>query len=304
MKSTKKSLLPVDIQLPEGVVQENGTIFVRLDTLSELEEFWKKNSRKYNYAARGVDSGEDNYYLKKSEWVFALTKASLVKTILRWEQIGLRCTFYEWSKEDPVEWASFFTDRNRYRIEQISQGSWKSEDEAAYVSDNLKRSPETYRGWWKISNEPTALNIDWFSPNNDFELIDPTMPVDIVEATVQEAIFDDWKESDAGDLEFLDHAGVYEYIEFLRQCEGDSGEPVSTLILEPTDSKKQAHEEISSKDKTKKQDGEIKIEQTRSRERLNAIAIANAAAARSKALLEAQAEELARGLRREKGLGM
>lgn len=304
MKSIAKSLLPIDIKLPESVIQENGTIFVHLNTPSELEVFWKNNSDTYNYAARGVDSGGENYYLEKSEWVFSLTKASLVKTVLRWEKIGLWCRFYEWSKEHPGEWSSFFTDRIRYRIQQISQDSWTTEDEAAYIADSLKRSPATYRGWWEIANTPTALSIDWFSPNNDFELIDPSLPINIVEATIQEAIFDDWKESDALDIEFLDRAGIEEHIEFLRRCEEDDGEPASTLTLEPTDSEKPASKEESSKDKKKKHDEEIKIEETMSRERQNAIAAANAAVMRSKALLEAQAEERVRGPRREKGLGM
>lgn len=216
MKSKTKSLLPVEIKLPEGVLLDDGTMFVVLKTLAELEEFWQLNSQRFTYAARGIIYGSRQFFLGENEWIFASTKKSLVKAVTRWDQIGIRCEFYDWSKNDPDMWRFFFDDRENYRKSKVKEGCWSADDEAEFQ----KRTPETYRGWWKIGNLPKEMeDMEWFSVHSAVEVIDPRTSEEVVEATLQEETFDDWKAGDVGELEFLDHSGVAEYILYLQNEE-------------------------------------------------------------------------------------
>ena len=53
MKKQKTKPKPSDIALPEGVILENGTLFVKLRDEDELAEFWRENKEKYPFAAEG-----------------------------------------------------------------------------------------------------------------------------------------------------------------------------------------------------------------------------------------------------------
>lgn len=222
MKSRMKSPLPIDIPLPEGVLLDDASMFVRLRTLAELEEFWRLHQDKFHFAARGIRYGDEQSFLNENEWVFATTKAALVKTVCRWDQVGIRCEFYDWSKDDPAEWRSFFTDRDAYRAHRLEGGSWSEEEETTYQADSQRRSPQTYRGWWQLVNLPSSFPNDssWFSPFADCEIIDPELPVEIVEKALQEFTFDDWSSIQSeGDIEFMDRDGVNNHIAYEKDEE-------------------------------------------------------------------------------------
>lgn len=57
--------LPVNIELAELELSVNGTMFVKLKTLSELEDFWEKNKELFKYAVEGVDLNCDQTF----EWL-------------------------------------------------------------------------------------------------------------------------------------------------------------------------------------------------------------------------------------------
>lgn len=222
----QKKQLPIDIPLQQGVILESGAVFVVLRTLAELEAFWLKNRHALPYAAKGIAYGECQLFLNEYEWVFAPTKASLIKTVCRWDVVGIKCEWYDWATEEPSMHASWFVERDQFRIAQINSLLWDAESEENYQQDCKKRSPDTYRGWWILSNLPNGIEqYDWFSDfgDNKEELIDPNLPLAEVVQTLQEQTFDDWKEQSDRDLYCFDENGVSEDIAYWRneQKNGD-----------------------------------------------------------------------------------
>lgn len=217
MKPKKKPLLPIDIKLPERVLLDDGTMFVTLRTLDELEKFWQEHKGQFEFACVG-GGFDDPVYLRRYEWVFGTSKSAVVRTVLRWVECGVGCEFYDWSKNDPSEHASWFRDRDEYRESQIEEGLWSDEDERDYQADCIRRSPETYRGWWQFKNLPGGCNpLDWFNPFTDVEeLFDPNMPIAEVERMLQEQTFDDWKESYVVEIDYHDRASLEEAIAYER----------------------------------------------------------------------------------------
>ncbi|MBP7372389.1 MAG: hypothetical protein KA923_06120 [Opitutaceae bacterium] len=196
----RKHLLPVDIELPDNVLLENGTMFVVLRTFDQIKSFWQNNKERFEFACTGYDSQGETDYLREGEWVFGNSKSSVVQTVMRWGKSGVRCEFYDWAADDPQEHAEFFSDRDRYRESRIKEGLWSIEDERDYI----KRTPQTYRGWWRFVGRPRESE---FSPIN--ELIDPAMPIAEVERLLQEEVFDYWREaSECDGLEALDRVGI------------------------------------------------------------------------------------------------
>jgi len=219
MKAKKKPLLPVDIKLPERVLLDDGTMFVTLRTLDELEGFWREHKGQFAYACEGKN-WDNPLFLREFEWVFGTSKSAVVRTVMRWDVSGVGCEFYDWAKNDPEMRASWFHYRDEYRDSQIKRGLWSDEDEIGYQADCIRRSPETYRGWWQLKNLPGGFcPSDWFNPCiiHD-QLTDPNMPVAEVERTLQEQTFNDWKKSCAGvdEIEYHDQASIEEYIAYWR----------------------------------------------------------------------------------------
>lgn len=200
---------PSDIPLPERTILENGTVFVRLPTLDQLERFWAEHRSKFSYAAQGLRWGTgSNLFLNVNEWVFGPTKASVVSTVCRWEQVGIRCEWYDWATDDPGFHARWFAERTEDRNTSVALGQWLVEEEESYQSDLKARTPETYRGWWNLENLPGGMSDgDWFGVRSE-EVIDPALSVSEVTRIMQEKTYDDWKAIGADEIEFTDAAGV------------------------------------------------------------------------------------------------
>lgn len=77
-KLAKKPTLPIQIPLPERVLLENGTMFVTLRTLDELEQFWREHQGQFEFACEGGGCWDNNKYLDHYEWVFGSSKAAVV----------------------------------------------------------------------------------------------------------------------------------------------------------------------------------------------------------------------------------
>jgi hypothetical protein len=217
-KKPKTPILPIDIALPEHEALEDGAMFVVLRTLDELESFWKANREMFHYAAEGVlQEGIAQEYLNECEWVFGPSKTAVVKAVFRWDQMGIKCEWYDWAGDNPREHAYWFDDRDGYRQSQIAENAWSKADEAAYQTDCQKHSPETYRGWWILTNLPNNCSYhEWFSGYDFPEITDPHLPVATVVKILQEHNFDDWKECDVGEIRFCDQQGVDESIAHWR----------------------------------------------------------------------------------------
>ena len=221
MKQTKsakkKPLLPIDIGLPEHTPLDGGAMFVVLRTLDELEVFWNEHREAFPFAVEGIRYGDKQYYLNGYEWVFAPSKAAVVKTVCRWDQVGIKCEWYDWASDSPEDHADFFQARAQYRQDQIEKGQWSEADEAEDQEDCQRRSPETYRGWWRLTNLPNNISdTDWFSPWCE-ETIDPNLSPEMAAQSLQEQTFDDWKGSDCGEIEFHDPQSLDEEIAYWRE---------------------------------------------------------------------------------------
>ncbi|KAB0480892.1 hypothetical protein SAMN04490202_0660 [Pseudomonas reinekei] len=199
---TKSSRLPVDIDLPERALLEEGAFFVRLRTLDELDEFWIKHRHRFFYACEGKSFSNPSF-LHEYEWVFGSTKATVVRTVLRWGQSEIDCEFYDWAKHDPQMHQMFFLGRDADRDSMIENGIWLEKNENDFRVDCVRRSVETYRGWWRFCNLPKGYNPnEWLTGGQDYEeLIDPHMAYQEVATALQEQTFDDWRQSDFWELE-------------------------------------------------------------------------------------------------------
>jgi len=221
----KPSRLPAYIELTDRMSLESGALFVRLQTLAELEEFWCEHRGKFAFACEGKASDQSSF-LHEYEWVFGSTKDAVVRTVLHWEQSGISCEFYDWAKHDPQMHKLFFLDREAERESMIERGIWSEEDEVDFCSDCVRRSPETYRGWWRFCNLPNEYSCsEWL---NDClvheELIDPHMAYQDVVTALHEQTFDSWRQSDSWDLESHDGESIDDLIQYWKneRAKGES----------------------------------------------------------------------------------
>lgn len=230
-KLAKKPTLPIQISLPELVPLGNGTMFVILRTLDELDQFWRDHQGQFEFACEGGGCWDDNDYLRHYEWVFGTSKSAVVKTVLRWDTLGVGCEFYRWSKSDLESHAFFRRDRDLDRDHQIGKGLWSDADEEDYQAYCLKYSPETYRGHWRLKNLPHDSSRSEWLPNSP-EITDPEIPMEVAEKMLQEQTFDDWKVY-AGEIQYHDRASIEATIADWRN-EQASGEDYYGLENEST----------------------------------------------------------------------
>lgn len=214
---TKSPRLPVFIHLPERVFLAGGAFFVRLRTLDQLEEFWLEYRDKFSFACEGKLS-EQPSFLREYEWVFGSTKVAVVRTVLRWGQSGIDCEFYDWANHDPQMHEMFFLDRDANRDSMIQKGIWSEKNEADFRADSARRSAATYRGWWRFCNLPSGYSAsEWLNGDQGHEeLIDPYMSYEEVATTLQEQTFDDWRQSDFGELESHNVESMDELIRYWK----------------------------------------------------------------------------------------
>ncbi|MFS2160650.1 hypothetical protein ACCD10_25370 [Pseudomonas sp. Pseusp122] len=202
-------VLPSDIALPERTLLANGAMFVRLPTLDQLEHFWNEHRSSFAYAAQGLAWGHSrNSFLQAEEWVFGPTKASVVSTACRWEEMGFRCQWYDWAADDPESHSQWFIERTEYRNSRVASGDWSSGNEELYQLDLKARTPETYRGWWELRNLPGGMeDAAWFGLSR-IEVCDPHLSTGEATRLMQEKTYDDWDAAGADEIEFTDAEGV------------------------------------------------------------------------------------------------
>jgi hypothetical protein len=214
--------LPVDIAIPERVMIDDEAMFVTLRTLDELELFWKEHKDQFKFACEGR-SDDDPIFLREYEWVFGTSKSAVVKTVIRWNQSGIGCEFYNWAEINPEEHSKWFRERDTWREFLIEEGSWSADDENDYKADCIRRTPDTFRGWWQLKNLPGELDpSEWFDPYIAREiLIDSNMPIAEVEQKLQQQTFDDWKLSDFDGVNCHDRTSIDETIAYWRKEQSD-----------------------------------------------------------------------------------
>lgn len=221
---TKSARLPVCIELPECTLLEDGTWFVRLRTLDELDVFWSEHRDRFAFACEGHTSSDPSF-LHEYEWVFGSTKAAVVRTVLRWGHSGIVCEFYDWAKHDPQMHEMFFLDRAADRDSMIEKGIWLEKNEAGFRADCVRRSIDSYRGWWRFCNLPNGYSSnEWLNGGRAHEeLTDPHMAYQEVATALQEQTFDDWRQSGFWELESHNGESIDELLQYWKN-ERDKGE--------------------------------------------------------------------------------
>ena len=199
-------------------------MFVVLRTLDELKAFWSEHREQFSYSSEGIQYGDEQQLLNAYEWVFGPSKAAVVKTVFRWDQVGIRCQWYDWATESPEDHVSFYLDRDHSRKALMVEARWREHDEVQYQDDSKRYAPETDRGWWRLANLPAnCSDLDWFG-NSHEEINDPNLPLEFVARAFQEQTFDDWKAGGEGEIDFhgtqsLDK--VVAYWRGMRRCGQD-----------------------------------------------------------------------------------
>lgn len=207
----EKSRLPVEIPLLEGV-EIDGAMFIRLLTLSDVQRFWAGNDIRYSFAAYGCPVTTGQLFLNEYEWIFATTKASLVRAFTRWTQAGIQCVWHDWVNDrsldfDPAfSYLRWFATRAALRMEGRSEHQWTEKQEHEYQRDILLRTPETFRGWWTLKNLPLDMTPDiWLSSRT--ELFDAGLsPVEAAQR-MQELTYDSFIDS-SEEIVLLDKDGI------------------------------------------------------------------------------------------------
>ena len=210
----KNQVLPINIIQPDRVMFPSGVMFVTLRTLNELEKFWAENKNHFMFACEGKLNISSRIFLREYEWVFGNTKHEVLKAVLRWDALGIRCEFYDWASDCPNDYEQYFVDREAHRSHKIGKGCWSYEDEVEFIH----RTRETYRGWWRFSNLPKgSMESVWFNLDNRKELFDSAMPLADVEKQLLEQAFDDWKLAGNDEIESYDHQSIEDVISYWNQ---------------------------------------------------------------------------------------
>lgn len=212
---------------------DDGSIFVKLQTIEELEEFWKENQRIYPFFVR---SGSQDSFLDSYDWVFSRSKAGAVKAAFRWDQVGIKCVWYDWVNDtnpvlisDGLDAASWFKDRDEWRKNKIQSGNWTDSDEATYQADLISRSPQTYRGWWVLTNLPNNLTHEELfldSVTEASSVFDPAISIEDVAKLFQEIIFNLWLDENhaLGSCSFGDQISLAKFIEYWKEERAQNNE--------------------------------------------------------------------------------
>jgi hypothetical protein len=210
---------PVDIPLAEGVDLGDGAVFVRLETFEALDTFWMNNRQEVEFAAEG---GGDANFLRQYEWVFGPTKQSVVKAVMRWDALGIRCEWFDSYAADPQFHDACLEDQRGARASGIRAGDWDAMDEESFKEWEAGK----YKGHWILVNLPLGQTHEelFCEPTRigePGEVYEKDMDVRFVEALYQRRIFDE-SECDISLLEdglrFRSSRAMFDLVKELRDA--------------------------------------------------------------------------------------
>lgn len=209
-----KKLSPVDIPLSEGVIADDGTMFVILPTLAALESFWKKHRAEFVYAAEGMPPlfGCETTFLRPYEWVFGRSSESVAHAFFRWGKTDIGVEYRNIREESPGLWLRWRRDLAVLRRDAISRGDWSEEFEDDYVS------ADTFGGWWQFVNLPDSCGEgSWINPaGGALEMYDPNIPLPIVERALLGSTFADWMLEPPDEIQCHDRASIHDALDYWR----------------------------------------------------------------------------------------
>ncbi|MBL0122924.1 MAG: hypothetical protein IPP88_09385 [Betaproteobacteria bacterium] len=204
---------PIDIPLERGVLLPGGAIFVHLPTLDKWDAFWREHRKSFNFACQGYEGKGDPIFLNPYDWVFAPSKDALVKTVLRWDEIGFTCKWFDWARENPADWKFALADTASYIAERKNKNLWTAVDETSH-----QQSAVACGGNWElIAPERCVIDYDeLFNCVDNFMSNDPNLPSAQAEFMVQEGIFDYLLDAAPWEIQFYDEASLDEEIAYWK----------------------------------------------------------------------------------------
>lgn len=225
---TKKTqrIKPIDIPFTERELLPNGTMFVTLKTLDELDVFWQENRHTFKFAAQGhtyASEYKNPVYLNDYEWVFGSSKEAVVETVCRWNDLNppIQTVWYDWKNDSKnhIDVAGSFDWYHAIRdaeYQDLIKNNQLTAEDAFEFEQRLSR--ENYHGWWVLENLPMCPSFEeWFYELTDCQIINYN--VGAVEATRQlkELKFDNWGDRfDTYDVKCHDLKGIEEEINYWK----------------------------------------------------------------------------------------
>jgi hypothetical protein len=206
--------LPSDFPYSPGQELPGGGRFLRLRTLDELTRFWKRQRDALPYAVGSTftTEGSENWFLAPYDWIFAPTRSAAIRAVLRWDQYPIRAAWFDWAGQCPKEHAEYFRVLQQTRERYKAAGAWTAEQER----DFQRRTPETYRGWWELTNLPTRLPASALLGDFPDEIFDRALTAAQVEEKFQLQIFESYKAlySSHGHMQTFDRAAMDRHIDY------------------------------------------------------------------------------------------
>ena len=192
---------PVSVELPRGKSLWGDALFFRPESEREAAELLRKQLTERPFAATGTDENADLSFLRPGEWVFAPFKEALIAAVTRWDQIGIRTRWYEWSADPNAKPSYEDFVRDHQEREVLFQNNRMTLFEAR---DHVLYTPKTFTGYWLLENLPKGMSMmDWFGLRyRHFIKRDAT--VREAKCIMQEATFDHWRTTPRKGLKLLD----------------------------------------------------------------------------------------------------
>jgi hypothetical protein len=229
---------PGDIPLAEGVDLGGGAMFVKLETFEALNTFWINNMERMEFAVEGGGGGN---FLRQYEWVFGPTKQSVVKAVMRWDALEIRCEWFDSYAEDPQFHNVCLEDMRCARTDGIAKGNWDAIEELSFKDWEAGK----YKGNWILVNLPLGethygLFCDPDRRKDIGDIHEKDVDPRFVELSYQKRIFDE-SESDLsvlGDgLWFRTRRDMTTLVQELR----DNPEELEAYFAVDEDHQKSAH---------------------------------------------------------------
>jgi hypothetical protein len=205
---------PSDFRYSPGQDLPGGVRFLCLRTLDELAKFWKRQRDTLPYAVGSTSghAGVENWFLQPYEWIFAPSRAAAIRAVLRWDHYRIHAVWFDWASECPAEHAEYFRVLQQTRVRYKAAGAWTAQQER----DFQRRTPETYRGWWELTNLPARLPASALLGDFPDEIFDRSLTAAQVEEKFQLQIFESYKGlySSRGHMETFDRAAMDRHIDY------------------------------------------------------------------------------------------
>lgn len=216
-RTTSSRPEPLDFAYQHGQELPTGAQFMILPTLEDLERHWARIRHSLPFAAQGNCPGSRPLYLRPHEWIFAPSRPTLIQAVVRWKEVGIQPSWYDWRSENPEEYKYYFDEREATRRKRIEEGNWTLSDEQVYCAAVKRKNQDNFQGWWRLTNLPhDQVHETWFSGLLD-EPSNPKLDTDEVNRIFQWQTYIDWQYQSIDEVVFLGAVEMEEELQHWRE---------------------------------------------------------------------------------------